>query len=62
MIDQSLDELSFSHLNTPNLKDQDFNIDSEKKDMLRKSIGRAGGTRSKKDKSHVISQIMRRNE
>ena len=55
MIDQSPDELSFSHLNTPNLKDQDFNIDSEKKDMLRKSIGRAGGTRSKKDKSHVIS-------
>ena len=62
VIDQTVDdEPSFSHLNTPNLKDQDFRINSEKKDMLRKSIGRAG-TKSKKDKSHVISQIMRRNE
>ena len=38
-----------------------MNIDSEKKDMLRKSIGRAG-MKGRKDKSQVISQIMRRNE
>lgn len=51
VIDQSL----IDSPNSISVPEQDQNINSEKKDLLRKSIGRSGNKSSKKDKSQVIS-------